>query len=202
MDFKQKMHEKIKIYSNKKYLDGYINNEFMTDDGDADIFLNIGEKSELIDTWTYGNQIDLESDVFDFIEEKSSMLDSDVQINLHIIGTKFNSNEQGMIKHILKEHYAIELYKVQKKYNMYKKKIISLFFTGFLSVLCYLILYLYTDFEFFLEVFGFIFSFALWEAFDALIYGFSEVKVERNDITQNLLMNIDFNYVDIEKDTE
>ena len=130
------------------------------------------------------------------------MLDSDVQINLHIIGTKFNSNEQGMIKHILKEHYAIELYKVQKKYNMYKKKIISLFFTGFLSVLCYLILYLYTDFEFFLEVFGFIFSFALWEAFDALIYGFSEVKVERNDITQNLLMNIDFNYVDIEKDTE
>ena len=115
-DFKKRMNEKIKMYSNKEYLDGYIKNEFLTDDGDADIFLNIESKDELFDSRTVGDQIDLVSDVYDFIEEKTSMLENDVQIHLHILGVKLDSKEQGAVKHILKEHFAIELYKVEKEY--------------------------------------------------------------------------------------
>lgn len=191
-DFKNKMNEKIKLYSNKDYLEGYIKNEFLTDDEDADIFLNINSKDELFDSRTIGNQIDLVSDVYDFIEEKSSMLDSDVQIHFHIIGTELDSKEQGSVKHILKEHYAIELYKVQKEYLKIRNKIFKLMGIGAISLLGYLFLYLYTDFEFFLEVFGFLFSFALWEGFDSMLYTLSDIKKEREDITQNLLMNIDF----------
>ena len=55
-------------------------------------------------------------------------------------------------------------------------------------------LYLFTDFEFFLEVFGFIFSFSLWEAFDLLIYDFTYVKGQREAITQNLLTEVNFEY--------
>ena len=191
-DFKNKMMDKIKLYSDRQYLEGYIRNEFLTSDNDADIFLNISDKDELFDTWTTGNQLDLENDVYDFIEEKTSMLDSDIPINLHIIGIEFNSLEQEKIKHILKEHYAIELYKVQKIYKMLQHKIISLFLIGICSLLCYLVLYLFTDFSFFLEVFGFVFSFALWEAFDSLIYSFSEIRIEREAVTQNLLINVTF----------
>ena len=43
-----------------------------------------------------------------------------------------------------------------------------------------------------MEVFGFLFSFSLWEAMDCVIYSFSEVKEEREAITQNLLINVDF----------
>lgn len=198
-DFKNKMNEKIKLYSNKQYLDGYIKNEFLTDDSDADIYLNIDDKDELFDTWTVGNQVDLESNIYEYIEEKTAMLDNDVQINLHIIGTELTSKEQGVIRHILKEHYAIELYKIQKQFNKYKKKIISLFCIGVLSVIGYLIIYLNTNLDFFLEVFGFIFSFALWEGFDALIYDFSEIKNEREAVTQNLLIDVDFKYKEKDK---
>ena len=193
-DFKNKVKEKIKQYSNEQYLDGYIKNEFLTDDGDADIYLNINSKDELFDSRTTGNQLDLCKNVYEFIEEKTSMLENDVQISLHIVGKKISQKDQEMVKHILKEHYAVELYKKHKEYKSHKSKIISLFLVGFISVLCYLLLYLFTDFEFFLEVLGFVFSFALWEAFDLLLYDFSNIKYEREAITQNLLIDVVFEY--------
>ena len=192
-DFKNKMKEKIKIYSNKEYLNGYIKNEYLTDDGDADIFLNINNRDELFDSRTVNEQIDLNPKIYIFIEEKTSMLESDVQIHLHIIGIELTTKEQGIIKHILKEHYAIELYKSQKEYIKIRNKIFNLLFIGIISLLSYLLLYLYTNLNFFLEVFGFIFSFSLWEAFDSMIYSFSEAKKKRKDTCQNLLININFN---------
>ena len=122
------------------------------------------------------------------------MLENDVQINLHIVGCRINSKDQNTIKHILKEHYAIELYKKQRDYKNSKNKVVMLFLSGLLCLLCYLLIYLFTDFAFFLEVFGFMFSFALWEAFDLIIYDFSNIKYEREAVTQNLLTEIDFDY--------
>ena len=191
-DFKNKMKEKIKLYSHDKYLDGYIQNEYLTDDEDADIFLKVDNKNDLIDSRTVNNQIDLVPDIYDFIEDKTAMLDSNIKIELHIIGGDLNQHDQGAVRHILKEHYAIELYKIQKEYKRYRNKIIKLIIIGMLSLLCYSFFYFYTTFEFFLEVFGFLFSFALWEAFDSMIYDFNEVKRNREDITQNLLMTVVF----------
>ena len=193
-DFQRKVNEKIKLYSNEQYLDGYIKNEYLTDDGDADIFLKINHKDEIFDNRTMGAQLDLNHEIYDFIEEKTSMLDNDVQINLHIVGCRLKNKDQELIRHILKEHYAIELYKKQKEYTDKKIKVITLFLTGLLTLLCYMFLYLFTDFEFFLEVFGFIFSFSLWEAFDLLIYDFTYVKGQREAITQNLLTEVNFEY--------
>ena len=77
-----------------------------------------------------------------------------------------------------------------------KIKVVFLFLTGFFTLLCYMFLYLFTNLQFFMEVFGFIFSFALWEAFDLLIYDFTYVKNQREAITQNLLTEVDFEYVE------
>ena len=191
-DFKKKMGKKIEQFSSKDYLDSYIRNEFLTDDGDADIYLKISSKDDLIDNRTVNNQIDLRSEIFEFVENKTALLDNDISINLHIIGVKLSENEQIMIKNIFREHYAIELFKIQKDYKNQKEKVLSLFLIGCISLLSYLLLYLFTDFDFFLEVFGFIFSFALWEAFDQLIYEISDTKFEREAISQNLLIEITF----------
>lgn len=191
-DFKKKMGKKIEQFSSKDYLDSYIRNEFLTDDGDADIYLKISSKDGLIDNRTVNNQIDLRSEIFEFVENKTALLDNDIKINLHIIGVKLSENEQIMIKNIFREHYAIELFKIQKDYKNQKEKVLSLFLIGCISLLSYLLLYLFTDFDFFLEVFGFIFSFALWEAFDQLIYEISDTKFEREAISQNLLIEIIF----------
>ena len=191
-DFKSTMKEKIKQYSNKQYLDGYIQSEYLTDDGDADIFMKVSNRSDLFDERTTNNQLDLVSDVYDFVEAKTSMLDSSVQINFHIIGLKLDKKDQGRIQHIIKEHYAIELYKIQKEYIKYRNEIIKLIIIGVLTLVCYGFLYFYTTFDFFMEVFCFLFSFALWEGFENIIYDFRDVKELRQDITQNLLMNVDF----------
>ena len=191
-DFKKKMGKKIEQFSSKDYLDSYIRNEFLTDDGDADIYLKISSKDDLIDNRTVKNQIDLRSEIFEFVENKTALLDNDIKINLHIIGVKLSENEQIIIKNIFREHYAIELFKIQKDYKNQKEKVLSLFLIGCISLLSYLLLYLFTDFDFFLEVFGFIFSFALWEAFDQLIYEISDTKFEREAISQNLLIEIIF----------
>ena len=196
-NFNEKVKEKIKQYSNQEYLNGYIKEEFLTDDGDADIFIYLESKDELFDSRTRGKQKELNSDIYEFIEEKSSMLDNDTKINFHINGIELTSKEQGLVKHLFKEHYAIELYKSQNEYLKTKNKIFKLIVLGLTSFLLYIFFFFATDFDFFIEVFGFIFSFALWEGFDAMIYSLSEIKEEREAITQNLLMEIEFNDVNI-----
>ena len=190
--FKNKMNEKIKQYSNKEYLDGYIKKEFLIDDGDADIFLHLRNREELFDIRTMDEQIDLNDNIYSYIEKKTSMLDSSIPINLHIVGLDLDSKEQGIVKHILKEHYAIELFKVQKKFKLCKSKILKLIITGLLSFFGYAYFFFMTDYTFFNEVMGFLFSFSLWEGFDSLIYIYSDIKAERKDVTQNLLINVEF----------
>ena len=191
-EFKKKMHEKIKTYSDIKYLEGYIKDEYLTHDGDADIYLTLKSIEELIDTRTSGNQLEVVNNVYKFIEDKSDMLENDTPLELHIRGIEVDSKTQGIVKHVIKEHYAIELYKIQKKYTKCRNKIIGLALVGLLSLLIYTLIYLNIESNYALEIFGFIFTFSLWEAIDSYIYNFSDIKYERENITQNLLMKVCF----------
>ena len=163
-DFKKKMHEKINTYSDKKYLEGYIKDEYLTHDGDADLYLTINDIDELIDPRTSENQLDVCNDVYEFIETKSDMLDNDTLLELHIRGIDVDS----------------------------RNKIIGLSILGIISLIIYTLIYLNAESNFALEIFGFIFTFALWEAFDNLIYDLSDIKYERENVTQNLLMKVCF----------
>jgi len=190
--FKSKMMEKINIYSDKSYLNGYIKNEYLLDDKGANIFLKVYNKYDLFDSRTDGNQVDLLKSIYEYIEDKSSMLDSDIPIVLHITGTKLDSKDQQSVKHILKEHYAIELYKVQKEYDRCKNRIINLFAIGMGALLLYSFFYFYTDFGYLSTILSFLFTFALMEAIDLYIDKLLVIKKNREDTTQNLLMNITF----------
>ena len=191
-NFKATMKEKIKQYSNQEYLDNYIRNEYLTDDNHADIFMKLSNKNQLFDERTMDKQFDLLNDVYEFVEHKTSMLDSSVQIRFHIIGLDLSEKEQEKVKHTIKEHYAIELYKIQKEYIKYRNEILVLILIGILSLLFYAFLYFNTTWDFFMEVFCFIFSFALWQGIENMIYDFKDVRVLRKDITQNLLMHVSF----------
>lgn len=191
-DFKKKMYEKIKTYSNKKYLEGYMKDEYITHDGDADLYLTISNINELLDSRTSDNQLDVVKDVYEFIETKSDMLDNDTPLELHIKGLEIDSKTQGTIKHIIKEHYAIELYKVQKRFTECRNKIIGLAMVGIISLIIYTCIYFYNDSNFTLEIFGFLFTFSLWESIDSYIYNLSVIKYDRENITQNLLMKVRF----------
>ena len=191
-NIKKKVREKIKKYSNEEYLDGYIKNEYLTDNGNADIFLKINNRNELIDSRTIGNQLDLNKSVYDFIDDKVSMLNSNIKVSLHILEDNLTNIEQEKVKHIISEHYAIELYKIQKDYRRYTSKVFKLCYIGIVFLLFYIALALSFESSLFIEIFIFLFSFSLWEAFDTFIYAVSDIKIEREKITQKLIMDISF----------
>ncbi len=196
--YKKKVKEKIKKYSKEEYLDGYINDEFLTDDGKADIFLNINHLEELYDFKTAYAQTDLNEKVYKHIDTKASMLNNDIPLKLRIIGMQFDNKEQEQIKHIITEHYAIELYKIQKRFRRHNIKAINLLLLGIMFLLIYAIIALTLETVFIKEVLGFLFSFTLWEAFDEVLFTQGELKYQREVITQKLLMDIIFD--DVEKE--
>lgn len=194
MSFQEKMEEVLKKVSSRSYVEDYIKKEFVTDDGDADLFLNIEKREDLFDSRTVDQQKDLTFDVYDFIEEKTAILSSNMKIHLHITGMYLSPREQELVRHILREHYAIELNKIQRQYIKYRNRIVTLVLFGVLVFLIYSLLFFLTDYTFLLEVLGFMFTFALWEALDCYITDFSDVKSERIEITQNLLLDVDFEH--------
>ena len=191
-NIKKELSEKINLYSNEEYLDGYIKKEYLTDDGDADITIRLMNKYDLFDYRTIGEQLELKQDIYTFINEKTAMLDNNIQINLHIIGLDIPEKDRGRARHIIKEHYAIELYKVQKEYRRVKKATTILILFGIIMLLLYILIYLLPGTSFLLEIFAFLFSFALWKAFENIIYTMSELKNKSESIAQKLLMEIDF----------
>lgn len=192
-NYRKKNNLLLKKHTDKKYIDKYIKDEYLTDDGDADIFLNMIDKDELFDSRTVGKQKDLNDNIYDYIENKSSILDCNTKIHLHIIGIELTKEEEQTVKDLIKEHYSVELYKNQKEYSKYKKNLLMLISVGLISFLIYVLLYFFTNLAFALEMFCFLFSFALWEAFDYYIYVFSEIKIERDNIIQDLNLEVDFN---------
>lgn len=193
-DFKKKMHEKIKHYSNKSYLDKFFEDEFEMENGEAHLYLYLNERSELFDYRTMDKQLSLNNDIYEFIDDKTSMLDNDVKIILHLRCPDLDNHDKENVRHIFKEHFAIELYKIQKDYSRCRNKTIGLAVIGLISFIIYILLCLYGNdlFIMFTEIFAFLFSFSLWEAIDSLIYNLSDTRFEVGNVTQNLLIEIDF----------
>ena len=192
-DIKEEVKEKIKQYSNEEYFDGYIKNEFLTDNGKADIFLKITSKEELFDSKTMGNQLDLNNGIYKFLDSKTSILDNNIKIKLNIVSENIKKKDLEKVKHLISEHYAIELYKAQKEYKKNNIKFIKLIIVGMLFLIFYAIIALSSTSKFFIEVFGFLFSFTLWHAFETLMNTLKAIKIKRESITQKLVMDIVFN---------
>lgn len=114
-----------------------------------------------------------------------------MKITFHINGVPITDKDEDLIKFLFREHYSIELYKSQHSYIDIRNKIIKLLILGIVCFIGYLYIFKSSS-EFFLEVFGFIFSFSLWQAFEAMIYSLKDAKEEREAITQNLLTEIVF----------
>ena len=191
-NIKKEVKKKINEYSKKEYLDKYIENEFLTDNGDANIYIKLKNKEELFDSRTLDNQKDLNNDIYEFLDSKSSMLQSDIQINFYILGLTLNKEEKEEVRHLIKEHYAIELYKTQKEHRRYEIKICRLLILGIIFTIFYALTLKYSNYDIFNEILLFLASFSIWEAFDFSIYDLTDIKREREFITQKLLIDIYF----------
>ena len=191
-NIKKEVRNKIKEYSKESYFNNYVNSEFITTNGDANIFIKLDNKSSLFDDRSIDNQVSLENSVYEYLDDKSSVLNNDVQVNYYILGLNLNNEEKELVKNLFGEHYAIELYKIQKEYKRSRYKILKLLLFGFFALLIYLLLLHSFNIPLLEEVVAFIASLTIWEAFDCYIYDFVDIKKERENITQKLLADIYF----------
>ena len=191
-NIKKEVKEKINEYSKKEYLDKYVESEFLSDNGDANIYIKINSKEELFDSKTIGNQKDLNSDIYEFLDSKASILSSDVQINLYILGLNLTEEEKEEVRNLIKEHYAIEIYKKQKEHRRIEIKVFRLLLIGIIFTIFYALTLKYSNYDLFNEILLFIASFSIWEAFDFILYDLIDIKREREFITQKLLIDIYF----------
>ena len=191
-NIKKEVKEKISKYSKKKYLDRYIENEFLKENGDANIYIKLNSKEELFDSRTVDNQKDLNNSIYEFIDSKSSILSSDIQINFYVLGLSLSNEERAEVKNLLKEHYAIEFYKKQKEHKRVELKVFRLLLIGVIFTILYALTLKYSNYDLFNEILLFIASFSIWEAFDFILYDLIDIKREREFITQKLLIDIYF----------
>lgn len=63
-NIKKEVKKKINEYSKKEYLDKYIENEFLRDNGDANIYIKLNSREELYNSKTIYNQKDLNNDIY------------------------------------------------------------------------------------------------------------------------------------------
>lgn len=189
---KKEVKEKIKEYSNKKYLDGYIRQEFLRDNNDANIYIKLNNKDELFDSRTIENQKDLSSDIYEFLDSKSAILSSDIQINFYVLGLDLSNVEKNEVKNLIKEHYSIEFYKKQKEHKRTEIKVFRLLLIGIIFTILYALTLKLSNYDLFNEILLFIASFSIWEAFDFILYDLIDIKREREVITQKLLIDIYF----------
>ena len=191
-NIKKEVKEKINEYSKKEYLDKYITSEFLTDNGDANIYIKLNSKEELFDNRTIIHQKDLNNDIYEYLDTKSSILSSDVQINFYILGLDLSSSDKEEVKNLIKEHYAIELYKIQKEHKRFEIKILRLLLIGLFFSLVYALTIKYSNLDLFNDILLFLASFSMWEAFAFFIYDLNDIKRQREIITQKLLIDIYF----------
>ena len=189
---KKEVKEKINEYSKEKYLNKYIENEFLTSNGDANIYIKLNNKEELFDSKTVGTQKDLNNDIYEFLDSKSSILSSDIQINLYILGLNLSKEEKEEVQELIKEHYAIGLYKKQKEHKRVEIKVFRLLLIGIIFTIFYALTIKYSKSDLFNEILLFIASFSIWEAFDFILYDLIDIKRERESVTQKLLIDVYF----------
>ena len=173
-------------------MDKYIENEFLKETGDANIYIKLNSKEELFDSRTVDNQKDLNNSIYEFIDSKSSILSSDIQINFYVLGLSLSNEERAEVKNLLKEHYAIEFYKKQKEHKRVELKVFRLLLIGVIFTILYALTLKYSNYDLFNEILLFIASFSIWEAFDFILYDLIDIKREREFITQKLLIDIYF----------
>ena len=179
-------------YSSKKSLDSYIDREFINEEGYAVININLYNGVQLFEPFSYKNQLELNSEIYDYIDNKVAVIPKDIPLKVIFRGKKISEKNQNEIKKLIREHYAIKLYEKQKELNLNRDKTIILAMLGIAMLFLYFYLSVRYNNTLFLEIFSIVASFSIWEAADFFILGRTKINVERFHITQKLIQEIEF----------
>ncbi|MGN0585617.1 MAG: hypothetical protein ACI4JD_09205 [Ruminococcus sp.] len=161
-------------------------------DGMISIDINLNNDYELYNPLSAGSDRELNSDIYDYIEEKSNLIPCNIPLRIRFHGRKFSDDEQNNIREIIGRHYAVAAIDKQWDIMSNTKKLIVMSVFGIAMLMTYFYLSVFVRNQIAVEIFSVLGSFSLWEAAGSFLIERPQLKREYNKIMQFKNQTIEF----------
>lgn len=156
------------------------------------IDIRIGGDMELYDPLSIGENLDLNSDIYAFIDQQANIIPSLIPLRIRFHGRSVSPEEQENIRRIMHRHYTMQTYDIAWDKALNFRKMIGFTAFGVAVLSLYFYFLLATDTEMATEILSIVGSFSLWEAADAFLLERPRLKRELGNIQQNINQKIEF----------
>ena len=178
--------------SNLLTLRQYIDQEYMDADGYAVIDIALYDGFARYHPLSLGRQLDLNEEIYDFIEQKASIIPAQLPLKLSFHGGNLDAAEQERVRQLLTEHYTVCLHDKLWDKRINRRKLVGMSAVGLFFLSLYFYFALKREDGLFLEVLSVVGSFALWEAADSLMLERRDINAEIRNIAQHLTQEVVF----------
>ena len=161
-------------------------------DGRICIDVNLSPSFEIYDPLSIGYDNELNSDIYDYIEEKANLIPSNIPLKIRFHGRSFSEEEQENIRRIMKRHYNVAVLDKAWDKAANTKKLIVMAAFGLIMLTIYFYLSVIADNQIMVELFSVIGSFSLWEAAGSFLLERPQLKREYEEILQFREQTIEF----------
>lgn len=170
----------------------YIDQEYMDADGYAVIDIALYDGFARYNPLSLGRQLDLNEEIYDFIERKASIIPAQLPLKLCFHGGNLDAAEQERVRQLLTEHYTVCLHDKLWDKRSNRRKLVGMSAVGLFFLSLYFYFALKREDGLFLEILSVIGSFALWEAADSLMLERRDINAEIRSIAQHLTQEVVF----------
>ncbi len=161
-------------------------------EGYACIDIKLNPDTELYDPLSTAKNLDLNKDIYEFIDEQANIIPARVPLRIRFIGTNLSPEEQELIRQTMRRHYTMKTYDVVWDMALNLRKMIGFTVFGIGVLAAYFYVSFATDRAFATEILSIIGSFSLWEAADAYLLERPVLRREYKNIMQNVNQFVEF----------
>ena len=161
-------------------------------EGFACIDVSLNEDTALYDPISFGENLDLNSSIYDFIDTQANIIPAHIPLRIRFHGSAMSPEEQENVRKIMRRHYTMKSYDItwDMAANFRKMLGFSLFGAAMLAVYFYVAFA--ADKAFASELLSIIGSFSLWEAAGAFLLDRPRLRREYAGIMQNVHQTVEF----------
>ena len=153
-------------------------NEITTKNDEAYIYLKIKDMDSIISGYSADERPTLNSDFYDLIETKASVIPLDLPLVLAIKNDNFTSSDKILIRKLIKNHFELKRVAKEVEEDTLRRKARFLLITGILCICISYVLWNMSSLTFINEIISVLASFSIWEFGSLMLFDYDELKEE------------------------
>lgn len=165
--------------------------EIVDDEGYAVIDVRLPEGKDLYNPLSTGANLDLNGDIYDFIDQQANIIPSKIPLKIRFHGN-VDKDKQDEIRQLMHRHYTMRSYDVTWDFAANFRKAIFLTVFGIAVLIAYFLVTVLVDNPLFAEILSIVGSFSLWEAANAILLDRPALRRSHDAIEQNINQRLEF----------